>query len=380
MKKRIVTFLSALLLIGILFNIGSTISGKWKDYTEFNFWERLPGLHKIYIESQYVNKNPKGWVPDELINAYAGGEYIKGTSPILIAPDTPPLGRYLIGLSALLFNNEHIIILFVSVVSLVFLYLLGKQIFVYPLTTLGALFFITWEPIFKNQLIYTPLLDIMQLMFLAGGFYFFNRAFQSKKYLYWYILVSVFLGLFISTKFFATGITILAAYYLVLFFNRDKKRIFAFSFTAPLSVLVLLLTYIRVLMLGGYTIFQFIGIQKWVYLYHKSQLILPFTIWPLILFNKWYVWYGDNPIISDPQWRITWPIALIGSLIITILYFLRKLPKKKPVEILMLWAILYILFFSIGQVTARYLVIYIPILYLILFFGIERLFISYFKK
>jgi len=132
-------------------------------------------------------------------------------------------------------------------------------------------------------------------------------------------------------------------------------------------MIVLLLSYIRSFILDP-NIFSFLGIQKWVFLYHKSQLILPFSIWPLLLLNKWYVWFGDRPVISDPQWRITWPLLTLFTLVTVAYYFLKK-RDNKPVEVIMIWSILYILFFSFGQITSRYLVILFPIFYIVNIYG-----------
>src|SRR6266404_7965856 len=208
-QSRAIIFL---ILAVIIFNVGSAIFFSPDKYFSFNFWQRYPQLKQTYLDSQYVNKHPKGWIPDEIVNSYAGGAYITGTSPILIAPDTPPLGRYLIGLSCLIINNENIIPLFLTLGALVMLYLVGMQVFSKPILALLAPFFISFEPIFTNQLLYSPLLDTMQLFFLLCGFYFFNKGvFKKKKNVLFFSIASVFLGFFIATKFYITGITIAAA-------------------------------------------------------------------------------------------------------------------------------------------------------------------------
>lgn len=362
--------ISLLLVLITIFNLGNTIYLQKKQYLS-NYWYKFSTLKQTYLDSQYVNKHPKGWVPDEFVNAYNAGELTKGTNPVLIIPDTPPLGKYLIGLSILVFNNENIISLICGLLSVLLMYLVGRQIYAHTITALLPIFFLSFEPIFNNQFVYTPLFDIIQLVFLLASLYFFNKGFLSKKkYHIFFVLSSILLGCFISTKFFATGITIIAAYYIILLVHKDKKRLIALTVSAPLAIIILLLSYVRVLAFDK-NLHTFIGIQKWVFLYHKSQLILPFTIWPLILFNKWYVWYGNQPIISDPQWRITWPIGLIGTIITIAFYVRKKIPHKKEVEVLMAWSVFYILFFSIGQITTRYLIIYIPVLYMITFYGIE---------
>ncbi|HEV2339143.1 MAG TPA: hypothetical protein VGT05_00055 [Patescibacteria group bacterium] len=358
-----------ILLIITIYNILYVILFHKDSYFSFNYWRGFPALEKIYISSQYVNKHPIGWIPDETVNAYAGGKYIQGTLPQLIAPDTPPLGRYFIGLSAVVFNNANEITLLSGILSLILLFLVGNQIFSNKLISLIPVAMVSSERIFLNQFIYTPLLDIMQLVALLGCFYFFNKALNARKSFFFFILVSICLGCFIAIKFFITGITILAAESIVLLLQGQKEKFYYLLATFPVSVFILLITYIRSFWYG-YSIKSFLGIQKWIFLYHKSQLILPLSIWPLLLLNKWYVWYGNKPVISDSQWSITWPVITVLAIVTMVFYFLKKIPHKKTVEILFAWIACYMLFFSFGQISSRYFVILIPVLYVVALYGI----------
>ncbi len=358
-----------LVLISFIFwNLGHVIFLHRSAYLSTDYWQGFSQLRQTYLDSQYVNKHPKGWVPDEVVNSYAGGAYIRGVAPYLIAPDTPPLGRYLIGISAVVFHNANIVILLSMLISLYILYVIGEQIYQSKIIALCVVAMVTSEPIILNQLIFSPLLDIIQLVFLLSCFYYFNLA-LTKHTLFYFFISNIFLGCFMATKFFATGATIIISMMIILFIHRYGKKILLYIGTLPISFIVLLATYVRAFVYG-YSLKQIIGIQKWVFLYHKSQLILPFSIWPLLLFNRWYVWFGSKPIITDPQWRITWPMITIMTGITILLYVLRKIPRKIEIEIYMAWVVSYIFFFSFGQISSRYLVIYIPILYLIATYGL----------
>ena len=363
----------------IIFNVASTVFSLKEKYFSNNYWKNFKSLEKVFLGSQYVNKNPIGWIPDEVAFSYSGGKLIKGESPVLVVPDAPPLGKYLIGLSALIFNNDNTVILIFAVFSLLSLYLLSYQIFSNKLLAILPPFFLSFEQIFKNQLIYSPLMDLFQLVFLIGCFYFFNNGLKSKRIILFFALANLFLGFFIATKFFITGFTIIAAWYLVLLFKKDKKRILYLTITLPISLLVLLFSYIRVFAFG-YTLNKFLGIQKWVFLYHKSFLILPLSLWPLLMLNKWFVWFGDKPVIFDPQWSFTWPILTIVSFLTMIRYLLKKIPRQDSLEVLMAWVFCYLLFLSFGQVFSRYFVILIPILYIISIYGIVNILKPYLKK
>ena len=370
------SFLAILLLLGTLSNLGYTIGTHLNSYAKFNYWERFPAMKKAYDNSQYVNKHAVNWIPDEAVDAYAGGALIKGVNPIYIIADTPPLGKYLIGLSALLIGNENYITLFAAGLSLLLLYVIGVSLLNSKTASLLLVFLVSSEHIFLNQLIYTPLYDIIQLVFLLGGFYLFQKGLVNKKYLIYLIFASVFLGLFISTKFFATGATIFGAWLLTVLIHKDWKRGAAVILTGPLAVFVLLLSYARSFILNP-NIHKFLGIQKWVFLYHKSQLILPLSIWPLILFNQWHVWYGNKPVISDTQWSIMWPVVTIGSFTVIVCYLFKKLKHDIRIEPYMLWVVLYFLFFSFGEITSRYFVILIPVLYLLTLYGVVMLAMHY---
>src|SRR5258708_4606344 len=279
LSKRNLWRICFIVMLGfIVLNILSAVFFLPQKYFTFNFWNRYPALKQTYLDSQYVNKHPKGWIPDEVVNAYAGGAYVTGTSPILIAPDTPPLGRYIIGLSELIFNNENILPFFLTIGSLVMLYLVGMQVFSKPILALLAPLFFSFEPLFTNQLIYSPLLDIMQLFFLLSSFYFFNKGILKEKYKNIFLCTaSIFLGFFIATKFYITGLTVIGAWLLTLLFLRRFKDTFFLILISSLAIIVLLLSYVRVLF-DHYTILKFLGIQKYVFLYHKSQLIYPFSV------------------------------------------------------------------------------------------------------
>jgi hypothetical protein len=375
-EKLFVSLLSLIIITNIFFTVYQNLG----LYTSHNYWSRYPELKREYYASQYGRKKPELYLHDEVVNAYAGGAQITGISPIFIAPDTPPLGRYLIGVSAYFFNNENIITLICACSSLLLMFLIGRQIYSSTFLSLIPPLLFSFEPMFKNQLKFTPLLDIQQLVCLLAVFYFFNKTWSEKKYSFlYYFMTSFFIGCFVSIKFFATGATIVLALYVVLFIHKRLHSLFIFTLSLSLAVLILLSTYLTVFY-HGYTFMRFLGIQRWVLEYHKSQLILPFSIWPLILINKWYVWFGDKPVISDAQWRLTWPLVTLSWFFGSVIYVLNKLNHRKEVEILFIWIGCYFLFFSVGQISARYFVILIPILYLVTVYLLENLFLLFSRK
>ena len=197
--KKINLLIQLLLIAVIVFNVGSTVWNLRDKYLSSNYWQRFPSLKKAYYDSIYANK--KGtWLPDEILYSFNGGALIKGESPILVNPEIPPVGKYLVGLSALLFNNEHLIIPIFFTASFIVLYLIGLQIFKTSFIALLPILFLSFESMFLNQLIYTPLIDIIHLTFLLLSFYFFNKAIINSKHELIFFILSASAFIFFSAK------------------------------------------------------------------------------------------------------------------------------------------------------------------------------------
>lgn len=363
----------------ICINIFFVVFSQPKKYTS-DYWQRFHTLKAEYYDSQYATKHPThGWISDALAYSYAGGALITGTNPILIIPDAPPLGKYLIGLSAVLFNNENIMTVIFAAFSLLLLFLVSIQVFRNITLALLPPFFWSFELLFKDQIVNGPLFDIFQLVFLLSAIYFFNIGYIKPKGYTKYIIISfLFLGFFISTKFFISGLIFIAATSSILLLSKQYNKIPIILLGVFMSIFVLLITYVRVFAFG-YGIRQFLGIQKWIFLYHKSQIIFPFSIWPLILFNRWHVWFGKIPVIHDANWLITWPVITFLSFITIIFYIFKKVPQNKSIEIIMSWIFFYFLFFSFGEIFSRYFVIVIPLMYIVCIFTLQQFAQKYMK-
>lgn len=366
-----------LLIAGIFWNVGSVIYQQRDKYLARDYWENFENLEQKYLDSQYINKKAKEWLRDEVVFSYSGGALIRGTNPVLVIPDAPPLGKYLIGLSVLFFNNDSIVTAFFGILALPLFYYLSLIILKNKLLSLIPVFLYSSETMYKNQFIYAPLMDLFQLVFILSFFIFLIKGFSNKrKSLIYFIIANVFLGFFISTKFFVSGLTIAAAAFIWFVLHKNFLQLTKYLFTFPVAVLVLLASYSRVFAFG-YDLDRFLGIQKWVYLYHQSNLILPFSIWPLLMVNRWYVWFGDKPFISDSQWSIAWPIVTIISILTILLYVFKYIKRQAEIEILMIWSVCYLVFFSAGQIFSRYFIILMPILYIISLWGLKSLYLKF---
>ena len=365
MKKQA---LLVVLLVAIAANIILAVAPYWGKFVSTDYWRRYPALKKKYYDSIYGNK--KGpFIRDEYVYSFAAGSLLKGVSPILVNPETPPLGKYFIALSILLFKNEHMVSLAFGLGSLVMVFLVGRQIFSSSVYALLPVTLLSFEPLYLNQLVITPLLDIIQLFFLLCFFYFFNKAGSTKKYILYFLLASVMVGGFISTKFFGTGITLVGAGLLVLVLRKQFRNALRFLVSLVIAPVMLLTLYVQTLF-AGYSLKEFLGIQKWILLYNQGHLTKLFTFFPLFLFNIWYSWW-DTSVMSDSQWRITWPLSFIGLLVVGFLYVKNKKYRNKALDIVLAWTVLYVLILQTGYMSARYFVLLLPPLFVIGVYGIS---------
>jgi hypothetical protein len=345
-------------------------------YLTRDYWDRYPELKKMYYDSVYANKKGE-FIRDEYVYSFAAGALLQGVSPILVNPETPPLGKYIIGLSVIVFANEHITTLILGLASLVVLYAVGRQVFSSRLLALLPVLLLSFEPLYLNQLRITPLLDIMQLFFLLTFFLLFNIAHQRKKYVPYFILANCMLGAFISVKYFGIGASVFGAAVIVLIIRKDVRRVIQYIVTSVIAPIILLAMYIQVL-IGGYTLSAFLGIQKWIFLYNQGHTTEPFTFFPLFLFNRWHSWWDDS-IMSDAQWQITWPLTFLMLLFILWVYYRYKEYRNSALDVILAWVVLYIAMLQIGYATARYFVILLPPLFIILVYGLKTAILLFLK-
>ena len=86
----------------------------WKDRFEHSQWQ-LPLSKRI--------------IGDDGLYAYAGYKLISGSDPAVISPEVPPVGKYIFGVSILLFNNPVYASILFGVSTLILFYFLCKKLF-----------------------------------------------------------------------------------------------------------------------------------------------------------------------------------------------------------------------------------------------------------
>lgn len=363
MKRTSVSrIIFALVLLGIAsISLFRTIAPLWNGYTTPYFTDNVyGGFEAAYNGSQYRMKENAGLIPDETVFSYASGAYIRGVDPILINSEHTPLGKYIIGLFILMLKNDKFVVIPSAIFTLILMWTIGRIVLKDGVLALVPVVFLATEPLFLNQIRTAPLLDIIQLPWILFAIAGFLWEKPSRKF----ILTAVMVGFVMATKTIVPAILLVSTFVIFLFLQRQRKQIVRLLLWLSLSVVIFIASYTRTFM-SGYSIGDFIGFQKWIFLYQQSKLIFPFSAWRLLFFNQWQAWWGDMRILTADDWHWTWPVSSALGIYAVVLLVTRKLPIKEPITLLVLWFSVYSIFLSLGVVSSRFFLPLFPLSFIV---------------
>ncbi len=353
--------LAIILLTIIMMSLYRAIASVWFSYTSPYYTDDIyQGYQSAYDGSQYRRKENPGIIPDETVFSYAAGAYVRGVDPILINSEHTPLGKYMIGLIILLMKNDKFVVLPCAIFALIAVWLIGWMVLKDRITALVPVALLATEPLFLNQIRIAPLLDIIQLPWIL----FAIAAFLWERRKGSFIVTAIMIGLVMATKTIIPAILLVATCMAFLLLQRQWKLVVRFILWLSISGIIFVASYTRTFM-SGYTIADFIGFQKWIFLYQKSKLIFPFSVWRLLLFNQWQAWWGDMRILTADDWRWTWPVSTLLGFVAMGLFAARRVSTKEPIALLILWVAVYSAFLSLGVVSSRFFLPLFPVSYIV---------------
>ena len=375
-KRKIYRVIFSIILILILLRPALVFYSEKDIFISKGYSKTYDYLKSSYYSSQYVQKKNPGIMPDDTFEAFVGGAFLRGFNPIHIVHEHPPMGRYIIAFSILVFDNAHTLILPLLVLSLIICFLIAKIVINNSLLALVPVAIFSNDPLFISKLQYSPLLEPIQLPFILLSLYFFIRGIKDEKSFRWFALASLMVGFVISIRFFILGMTLFCAMFLYFIIKkRFNKQFIYFVISTPISLIVLFASYTRTI-LDGYSLWQIIGVQKYIFYYHQTKLENSFSFWDLILFNRWHTWWGDRSIIHDNTWFIAWPIAMFSTFSFLIASFVKVMRMSEGEKVLSIWVLVYCGLLSIGNSTTRYFLPLVPILYILMVSFLVRIIYS----
>mgnify|MGYP001582195840 CR=1 FL=1 len=347
--QRQINILLLFFIIGhLLYRVWGYRDNYLKPY-DHEYWSQR------YFKSQWIVPNSKEGIGDDALYAYAGVEYVNGKDPSLLNPEMPPLGKYLLGISINILGNQNILALITGVLCLIFLYAASRVVLANQTLSLLSVLLFSLEPLFYTQL-KISLFDTLYLLFLVLIFY---SVWRRKYY-----LASIFLGLFMGTKFSLMAGVVIATVTLYLLINKQFKDLKK----AILSLALAFLTYLAVYLpyfLHSHSIIDFFKLQKFILNFYqigaKGQLG---DIFSVIFLNQWHTWW--NGVLSVSEWTILWPVTTIA---IIACFFIRK---SSTATLLLIWSLLYLAVMCFLPIWPRYLLLLLPFGYILLLFVTSR--------
>lgn len=333
----------------------------WKDRFEHSQWQ-LPLSSRI--------------IGDDGLFSYVGYTLARGEDPSKINPETPPVGKYLIGFSILLFKNPVFYSLFFGFFTLLVFYFLSLKMLKDRLYAYFSTLVLFLDPLFFTQF-WKSWIDSVQLFFLLLNFllliYLENKQKQS-------LVLSLFcglsLGLFFQTKF-PILFPVIFLLELFIFVKQGlSKKLVLYLLGLAIGIL---LPYYQYFILG-YNFIDFLKLEKFItnfYLQSKLETHIG-AIWQTLLF-------GNFPLISGLgftktlEWWLLWPCSFIIS--IFVLFSLFKLKNKYLfIKGIGIFSFLSLLIFAVIPSYPRYLLLVIPFFYILFSFFIKTYLKSSYKK
>ncbi len=337
------------------------ITPLWAGYTSPYYTDAVyQGLESAFNSSQYRQKEHPALIPDETIFSYTAGAYIRGIDPILINSEHTPLGKYFIGLFILSMKNDKFVVLPCAMLTLLAVWSAAQIILKDRVLALVPVALLATEPLFLNQIRTAPLLDIIQLPWILLAI----AAFLWERQKRIFIVTAVMIGLVMATKTVVPAVLLVITFIAFLSLQGQWNHIKRLCLWLGIAGVIFVASYARTFM-SGYTIADFIGFQKWIFLYQQSKLIFPFSVWRLLFFNQWQAWWGDMSILSADDWRWTWPVSTLLGFMAMGLLAGRKTSTREPITLLILWVVVYSLFLSLGVVSSRFFLPLFPISFIV---------------
>jgi len=324
-----------------------------------------------YEHSQYQLPISQRIIGDDGLYAYSGYRLIEGDDPFSINVDKPPAGKYLIGLSILIFDNPAFSGLIFGLGSVVLFFFIAKRLLKHTVTALFVSLLLLLDPMIASQF-WISTYDIIQLFFLLLNILLLMQlGKQSEKKsrninLLIVFIAGISLGIFAEVKppFILPFLLALEVIYLI----RQYSLSLSISLVAGLTLGVFI-PYFRYVQL--HSLLDFIRVHKFMAnFYLQSRLRVHHSaIWQVIFLGKFpHITSGQPLTVSE--WWLMWPVAISGSFLSLWLFFKKKLDFFWKLSI---FIIMFSLAFYIFIPTyPRYLILILPFAYLVL----ARIFIN----
>ncbi|MBI2617165.1 hypothetical protein HYW55_03475 [Candidatus Gottesmanbacteria bacterium] len=263
---------------------------------------------KIYSESQYIlGPLSRRGIGDDGLYAYAGYYYLLKKGDISsVNFEHPPLGKYLIGVSIALFENERVINIFYFGGLLIVTYELGVILLKNRILASFAPAILSFDSLFTNQLFYS-LLDLPFALFFVLAVVTVLKGQENRS---WFLVSNIAWGVAFSIRFFPSFVPIYCYILFWLYFNKSiQKKIFYQS--AVFIPGIYLLTHIAFFFYHP-SFFEFMKHKIWMLSWFTGTTIYFGNIWRNI-FTGFY-FDPSGVFVANTHWNIILPVIFVLAL------------------------------------------------------------------
>lgn len=293
-------------------------------------------MGKTYSQSQYViGELSKGGIGDDGVYAFAGYYYVfQGGDVSSVNFEHPPLGKYLIGLSVFVTKNENAINLIYFSLILFLTYRIALLLLKDSYLSILTLIPVAIDPLFLDHLLRSQL-ELPFSVFLLAAVYFFLRAAEKKRYIYWSMICW---GAAFSTRFFP-ALVIFWGFMLAFTWKKRREHLRDFLTASFLIPLIYLITHISFFVYHP-SLLEFIRHKKWMLAWYRGTPVITGNIWQ----NIFTGWYLDSTwkLARNEYWNILIPVVTILSLIPKSVRSLGK--QHQSYLFVFIFSILYLLY------------------------------------
>ncbi len=295
-------------------------------------------ISNLYSKSQYVVGSGSEGIGDDGLYSFAGYYYFFQQGDVSsVNFEHPPLGKYLIGLSILLFGNENIINIIYFLFLLLLTYKLSQILLSDRILSALSAGILSLDPLFLDNLL-RSLLDLPFTLFFVGGIYFFLLGLKKSRFLY---LSFIFWGAAFSTRFFPAMVLIYLYMLLVILIYKGRFLI-EYLKASFLLAAVYLASHISFFVYHPSLI---------DFLRHKKWMLAWFTGTPVILGNIWQNIFTGTYLDSTRKLAVNnlWTPVISAVVVLAVTRFRKNLFGKERQNLLIIYglSIVYLLYLTI---------------------------------
>jgi len=312
-----------------------------------------------FFHSQWVLPLSKRSIGDDGLYSYIGYTLIKDGKLDGYNVEAPPLAKYFYGYSIEVFDNPLFVSFGFGIGVLLFLFFIGKKVLKSSWASFYFVVLIFLDKLFFSQLSET-LLDVPQLFFLLVNFYFFLVSLERKEKIF-PILSGISLGFFAVTK---IPLFVPLVFLMEVFILFHKKKFNGILFYVSFFVLGILVCYVPYF-IAGHSLVDFLKLEKYVVSFYLKSKLQPniLSVWKTIFLGT-IPNIGGGGYTKILEWSVILPITFLSTLI----FFIKHYSRKHVFGIqdsLGIFILLSLVLFMKIPFSPRYIIIILPVFYLL---------------